>query len=112
MIPQVQQSRRGPSLETLIFKMGGFNGAVRRIINPWDRPFTVNQVKVALVRKYPELIPADFQIEDIVSELVRIRKIERVDESTFRHARHTVTYPKFIKATVSRRKRQLKFIFQ
>lgn len=109
MIQQVQkQRRRGPSLETLIFKMGGFNGAVRRIIDGWDRPFTVNQIKVAIVRRHPELIPADFQIEDIIAELARIRKIERVEENTYRHA---VNHLKFTKATVSRGKRQLKFTF-
>jgi hypothetical protein len=109
MIQQITQQKRqrGPSLETLIFKMGGFNGAVRRVISKWERPFTANQVKVAIVRRHPELLPANFQIEDILSELARIRNLERVDESTYRHAR-----PKFVKAEVSKGIRQLKLTFR
>lgn len=110
---QIQEQRRsGPSLETLIFKMGGFNGAVRRVIAHWERPFTVNQVKVAIVRRHPELLPADSQIEDIVVWLVKIGKLERIDESTFRHALPAAKSPKFIGTKMSRRERQLRFLFQ
>jgi hypothetical protein len=104
--------RRGPSLETLIFKMGGFNGAVRRIIARCERPFTVNQIKVAIVRRHPELIPAQSQVEDILAELVRTRKLESTDEGSYRPVKHQVHYPKFIQARVSHRKHQLKFIFR
>lgn len=75
--------RRGPSLEVLFFKMGGFTGAVRRIVSKWDRPFTANQVKVAIVRTHPELLPAQFQIEDILAVMVERGAIVQLADGSY-----------------------------
>lgn len=63
MRQQVQRFRtapakrqRGPSVEEFFFKMGGFTGALRRIINGWERPFTLNQLKIELHRQHPKII--------------------------------------------------------
>jgi len=88
--------------------MGGFPGAVRRVTGRWQRPFTANQVKVAIVRRHPELIPGEFQIEDILAECVRNGKLERRTDGSFQHAKPAV---KFVNAEVSRKNRQLKLIF-
>lgn len=92
--------------------MGGTAGMVRGIIAGWQRPFTINQLKIAFHRRHPDLNLGDCQVDDIIEAMVRSTNLERIDESTFRRARHRVVYPKFVKATVSVRKRQLKFIFQ
>ena len=55
-----------PSFRAFL-KMGGVTGMVRRIVYRWQRPFTVNQLKVVFHRQHPELMPGDFQIDDIVA---------------------------------------------
>lgn len=99
-------TRKGPSLEVLFFKMGGFSGAVRRIIAPWKRPFTANQVKVALVRRHPEMIPGEFQIEDILEWMVVQKRLQRVDERSYQHSARKMIP---VKIHISPRKLQLHF---
>lgn len=80
--------RRGPSLEVLFFKMGGFTGAVRRVISRWGRAFTANQVKVAIVRAHPELLPPQFQIENILAVMVERGSLVQLADGSYqrRHA--------------------------
>jgi len=101
--------RRGReiSLETLIFKMDGFHGAVRRVIQGWDRPFTLNQVKVELVRRYPALIPPDGQIQGILEWMVRRGRIEQLQDGSFQRITHRSRFAPVIKSARRPRKPQL-----
>lgn len=63
--------------------MGGTCGMIWRIIGGWERPFNLNQVKVAFHRRHPSLIPGAFQISDTLSWLVSIGKLDRIDNCTF-----------------------------
>ena len=100
--------RRGPSVEEFFFKMGGFTGALRRIIRDWERPFTVNQLKIELHRRHPKIIPAEHQVEDIVEWFVFSKQIESIDEGTFRKIPFRA---KPIKAEPVPRRPQLNFVF-
>jgi len=106
--------RRGReiSLETLIFKMDGFHGAVKRIIHGWHQPFTLNQVKVELVRRYPALIPPDGQIEGILEWMIRRGKLEQLQDGSFRRVMHRPRFAPVIKSPKRRRKPQLELSLQ
>lgn len=75
--------RPSPSLEVLVFKMGAFHGAIRRIVAGWYRPFTLNQLKIELHRRYPTLIPARHQIEDIIKDMVERGRIVRLGDGLY-----------------------------
>lgn len=63
--------------------MGGTAGMVRRIIYGWNRPFTINQIKVAFHRRHPGLIPGDFQIEDIIVLMVERGMLVRIGDGYY-----------------------------
>jgi len=62
-------------LEFLVFKRGGVTGAVRRIVSRWRGYFSASQVKAALVKRYPLLVPAVNQVEDALEDMERARQI-------------------------------------
>jgi hypothetical protein len=75
--------RPSPSLEVLVFKMGAWHGAIRRILAGWHRPFTINQLKIELHRRYPALIPARHQVEDIVKVMVERGALVRLGDGLY-----------------------------
>jgi hypothetical protein len=68
-------SRRGPSLEKLIFHLGGVAGAVRRIVHRSPSPLTMEQIRRRLEFKHPQLRPATNQVEDVVTRLIEQRRV-------------------------------------
>lgn len=101
---------RNYDLETLVFKMGGVSGAARRIINSWHRPFSINELKVALHRKHPELIPGDGQIEGVIERMIRSNKITYTADRRFRRLNQPTRIPAKVQIRVSKGKRQLHFV--
>ncbi len=70
------RSRRGPSLEDLVFRMGGVAGAVRRIVHRSPRPLTMNQIHARIQQQHPALRPARSQVEDTIQDLVAHGRVE------------------------------------
>ena len=70
--------KRFRHLEFLVFKLGGVAGAVRRIIYRWKGLFTASLIQTALVRKYPLLVPAPFQVQDTLEFMERCNRIQTV----------------------------------
>jgi hypothetical protein len=81
--PTPFKRRPSPSLEVLIFKMGAFHGAIRRIVAGWYRPFTINQLKIELHRRHPALIPDRYQVEDIVKDMVERGLLIRLGDGLY-----------------------------
>lgn len=103
--------RRGPSVEEFFFELGGFTGALRRIIRGWQRPFTLNQLKIELHHRHPKIIPAEFQVEDIVEWFVFSKQIEHLNDGSYRRLEFR---PRFKSVTVimaPKSKPQLHFTF-
>lgn len=70
-------SRRcGPSLEHLVFNLGGVAGAVRRIIHQSSQPLNLNQIYWRLQKQYPILQPARNQVEDVIQDLLALGRVE------------------------------------
>lgn len=80
-----QDRQRVPSFKAYL-RMGGIVGMVRGIISGWERPFTVNQVKIAFHYRFPALNPGDFQIDDILSLMVKRGYLERSEDGSFQKA--------------------------
>jgi len=70
--------RRVSAIATLVFKYGGINGAVRRIVFGWRGRFSSIQIRIALARRWPLLIPNQYQVEDCLECLEEQRLIECV----------------------------------
>jgi hypothetical protein len=75
--------RPSPSLEVLVFKMGAFHGAIRRIVAGWNRPFNINRLKIELHRRYPTMIPDRYQVEDIVKVMVERGALIRLGDGLY-----------------------------
>lgn len=84
--PRRAYSRRGPCLKTLVFKMGGVSGATRRIIFSWRFPFTLNLLKLELRRRHPELIPGDGQIEGVIENLLKNKRLTLIGEGLYQQS--------------------------
>jgi len=63
------------ALKFLIFKRGGVTGAVRRLVFRWRGYFSASQVKLAMAKRYPLLVPAVHQVEDALGDMERARQI-------------------------------------
>ncbi len=119
MIKHVQRNRTalanrrsGPSLEEFFFKNGGFTGAIRRIVRGWERPFTLNQLKVELHRRHPKIIPAEFQVEDIVEWFVFSKQIECLEDGSYRRLDFRLHFKSATVVKIRKQKPQLVFTFK
>jgi hypothetical protein len=76
--------RREAAIVTLITKHGGVAGAVRRIVFSWHGRFSCVQIRIALGRRYPLLVPNTYQVEDSLDDFERRRLIACV---AFKHSK-------------------------
>src|SRR6266850_4898874 len=65
------EGRREVPLEVLIRNYGGVAGVSRRIIFRWRGQFNRGQIRGALHRQHPKLIPARHQLDDLIAHLER-----------------------------------------
>ena len=73
--------RQLKQLEFLIFKRGGVSGAIRRIVYRFNGIFTFSMVHGKLLRKYPLLVPNDYQVVDCLGTMERQNRIQRILEN-------------------------------
>ena len=52
------------AIAVLVFKCGGVSGAVRRIVFGWRGRFSSVQIRIALQRRWPLLVPNEYPVED------------------------------------------------
>lgn len=71
-------------IRSLVFEHGGVSSAVRRIVWQWPGRFSVVQIKIALAKRCPLLVPNRWQVEDCIEALERRRFIVCV---VFRHSK-------------------------
>jgi len=76
--------RREAAIATLIREHGGVAGAVRRIVFGWRGRFSCVQIRIALSRRYPLLVPNTYQVEDSLDDFERRRLIACV---AFKHTK-------------------------
>jgi hypothetical protein len=69
---------RQEAIATLVFQHGGVAGAVRRIVADWPGRFSSVQIRIALQRRCPLLVPNRYQVEDCIEHLEKRRLIECV----------------------------------
>jgi len=67
-------------------RSGGTAGMIREIIYGWKHPFTVNQLKITFHRRHPELVLGDFQIDDIIQQMVERGTLSRDSEGRLRRS--------------------------
>jgi len=72
-----EQSRRA-AIALLIFERGGITGAVRTLVFGWQGRFSIVQIKIALQRRWPLLVPNKEQVEDCINQFEKLRIIECV----------------------------------
>lgn len=78
--------RRVPSFQSFL-KMGGAYGMVRRIIQGWNHPFTINQLKIAFHRRHPELLLGDYQIDDMLAFMAERRLLIQLADGSYQRPR-------------------------
>lgn len=78
------EARRIAELRYLIFKRGGIAGAVRRIVYGWQYRFSAAQVHIEIQRRWPVLVPGEFQVGDCLERMERQRIIQCV---LFKHSK-------------------------
>ena len=70
--------QRLKAIATLVFKHGGVSGAVRKIVFGWRGRFSSTQIRIALARRWPLLVPNKTQVEDCLANLEEEQRIECV----------------------------------
>lgn len=70
--------RRFIPLRVLVFRMGGVAGATRRIIRQRSGLFDSSDIRGELAEHYPQLEPAQHQLQDILDRFERLRVVECV----------------------------------
>jgi len=88
--PRARQSssgvrdQRAAAIAVLVFKFGGVSGAVRKIVYGWRGKFSAVQISIALQRRWPLLIPNQYQVADCLEAMERQGLIKCV---LFRHSK-------------------------
>jgi hypothetical protein len=70
--------RRLAAIASLVFQYGGVTGAVRRIVFGWRGRFSSIQIRIALARRWPLLVPNQYQVEDCLEQMERFQQIDCV----------------------------------
>ncbi len=73
-----RETSRLAAIHVLVFQCGGVAGAVRRIVFGWRGRFSSVQIRIALARRWPLLVPNETQVEDCLESMARHRQIECV----------------------------------
>lgn len=74
----VAHDQRTAAIAQLVFEYGGVAGAVRRIVFGWRGRFSSVQIRIALTRRWPLLVPNKYQIDDCIEFMEKQRVIECV----------------------------------
>ena len=70
--------RRIAAIAVLVFRCGGVCGAERRIVFGWRGRFSAVQIDIALQRRWPLLVPNEYQVTDCLEQMEEQRLIKCV----------------------------------
>ena len=78
----MSDASRLAAIADLVFEHGGVAGAVRRIVFGWSGRFSGVQIRIALNRRCPLLVPNQHQVEDCLDRMEKQRLIRVVTQNT------------------------------
>jgi hypothetical protein len=61
-----RENARIAAIADLVFQRGGVAGAIRRLVAGWPGRFSTVQISIALQRRWPLLVPNEYQVADCI----------------------------------------------